>query len=347
MRTLIILSIIALASCNIYSILRMRPSHMPTQITGKQKLQEFFNGLWEFANLTDPTQMINCFDEPTANNTITYIGQQLLDVEESNRDALIQDTKNFVSTFPAATSKCMVGDSELSQLASAYNITNQPYAQVLAEIVKFITGNLQNVQQMASSGYFNYRQGMYTQVGNVYGQFLQQVFSSSSKSKSRLDFSELLNKVEAPRDAKSDLQNLMNGIFQDVQLPDPTTPINCFNQTTAQITLDFFASIISDIASNNYPQLVREYEVYRNALPQNVTNCIETDQQLDAAYDAYGFDSQTPVSLLQAYAKYYVVHHANLLNTTNTIDSDISDDDYFQAGVLSGNLVLAILSGSP
>jgi hypothetical protein len=322
---LVVFSIIALCSCKfLNSNFRSAPSSDP-----KESLNEVFAGFWEQGNLTDPIYEIDCFDEDTADLTMKFIGQFLMDIAKQDVVNLPKTIKNFQQSFPPATLYCIGNNTETDELKAAYKVADTPFALLEKQAITYITLHIATLHQLASTGYFYYYQGMYKPLGQLFGQVAQQMFAKTA--------------IALPDDPKADLQNLLNGLFEQAGLSDPTTIVNCFDETSAQVTLHFYEDVIGDLAADNYLALIREYQIYKNALPQNVTDCVKGNQELQQVYNAYGFQNETGKTLLQKYLSFNLRHHFQLLNYTKTIDQQIEQENWQVAGQVTGELIQGII----
>lgn len=327
MKTFIVaLSIVALCSCLTGNLRSAPRANDP-----KDSLNQVFAGFWEQGNVTDPVQEINCFDEDTANLTMIFIGELLKDIAKADIVNLPVTIKNFQQSFPPQTLRCMGNDTETDDLLVAYKVSGTPFPLLEKQVIQYITLHIKTLQQLASTGYFYYIQGMYKPLGQLFGQVAQQVVGKSKAPRA------------TPDDPKTDLQELLDGLFEQANLNDSTTIVECFDETNAQVTLDFFKDVIGDLATDNYLGLVREYQIYKNALPQNVTDCVRGNQELKEVYNAYGFNNETGKTLLQKYLSFNLRHHFQLLNYTKTIDQETAQGDWKSAGTVTGQLIQGII----
>jgi hypothetical protein len=328
-KTLIVaLSILALCSCQLFGgNFRARA---PQARDPKDSLNQVFAGFWEQGNLTDPVQEINCFDEDTATLTMNFIGDFLKDIAMNDVVNLPIHIKKFQQSFPPATLRCMGNNPETDQLETAYNVSGTPFALLEKQAIQYITLHIKTLKDLASSAYFYYIQGMYKPLGQLFGQVAQQIYAKKAVR-------------GTPDDPLVDLQDLLNGLFEQAHLSDPTTIVKCFNSTSAQITLHFFEDVIGDLATDNYLALVREYQIYKGSLPQELIECVRGNQEVQQVYNAYGFNNETSKTLLQKYLTFNVKHHFQLLNYTKTIDQETEQGNWHDAGIVTGELIQGII----
>jgi hypothetical protein len=307
-------------------------NHLKDAKDPKESLNEIFAGFWEQGGISAPVHEIDCFDMPTANLTMIFIGEFLKNIAMNDVITLRTTLKNFNDNFPVETTYCMGNLTETDDLKDAYNVSTIPYPVLKSKVVAYIILHITTLSKQANTAYFYWFQGMYKTLGNYFGDVAKLIIGGVISS-------------QPLGDNLDDLQNLLNGLFEQAGLADPTTIVKCFDNRSAKSTLDFFLDVIQDLATDNYVALVREYQIYKDSLPQDTRDCLMINQEVRDITAAYGFDKESPKSLLQKYVLFNVKHHALLINETKQIQNDASEGNWHDAGKVTGQLIQGILSG--
>lgn len=116
--------------------------HLP-EISDKDILQQFLNGIFEQNKLPDPTTIVPCFDDDSAHKTVVFMGQLLQKAASGsvsdlmNLKTLVQ---NFTDSLPQSVKDCLNGNEEVKALGLKYGITDQTDpATIEKKVIAYVT----------------------------------------------------------------------------------------------------------------------------------------------------------------------------------------------------------------
>jgi hypothetical protein len=76
---------------------------------------------------------------------------------------------------------------------------------------------------------------------------------------------------------KEVLQQLLNGLFEENQLPDPKTVVPCFDDATAHSAVQFIGTVLDKAAKGSISDLLSLkdlIEKFGDSVPQPVKDCL-------------------------------------------------------------------------
>lgn len=144
-----------------------------------QALQDLMNGLWEQANLTDPTGLAAaCFNETSAQLFLNTVNASLQDLAVNNVVGALRTAHQFLLDAPE-TNTCMASQPQPHELFDAYGLSNYTYAQISAKIGGYIITHLSTAHQEVVNASSDFQSGNYVQTGKDGGLFLLEVFGNN------------------------------------------------------------------------------------------------------------------------------------------------------------------------
>lgn len=121
-------------------------------------------------------------------------------------------------------------------------------------------------------------------------------------------------------DPSTELQQIANGMFEQVSLADPTTLVPCFTGNTPQQTVDFLTNLTDTLANQQYLKVANIVLNYKKNLPVSVTQCLGNSTEFQQAASAYGTANLTLLGLIQKMEQYIIAN-------VNTIHSSFVELD--------------------
>lgn len=301
-------------------------------------LQQFVNGFWEQGGLSDPTTVLNCFDEDSANLTVTFIGDILSDLASSNVQAAMNDLQTFDNNLPAYARTCLDSNAEMQQVFEAYNIYGLTPAQLETKIETYALFHLTALHQDAIVANSDFQAANYKMVGVELGTIIQTVFGKNIST-----FTEFFQ-VEGT--ALNALQLMANGFFEQGGLPDPSTVINCFDEDSANLTVTFVGNILQYVVSNNIKKAEDAASAFEKALPQSVQQCVADNAEMQEALKAYNMAGLTIKQVETKAESYALLHFLQLHHDTIIANSDFQAGNFKAVGQEGGSIVQNIFGKS-
>lgn len=207
-------------------------------ITDKEIIQQNLNGLFEQNNLSDPTTIVPCIDDGTAHKIVVFFGQILEKTAKgsvSDIPAIIQLVKDFGDSIPQSVKDCLNGNAELKALGLKYGIDDNTDTSALEKkIALYCTLHYLTVHKWAGQLNDEWKAGKYYQVGFEGAGYAHQILQ--------------LSNLKSDKDT---LQQLLNGLFEQNNLPDPTTIVPCIDDDTAHKIVVFIGQVLEKAAKGS------------------------------------------------------------------------------------------------
>jgi phosphoglycerate dehydrogenase-like enzyme len=293
----------------------------------KDTLQLIFNGFFEEGGLPDPTTVVNCFDDTSATLTVQTIGK-LLDQVAHNKFTDAQNTaKAFGNQLPDSVKTCLKTNAEIQAALSAYHIAGLSSADIQKKVEKYVAGHLISLHKDCSRANDDFKDGKYAQVGHDAGSLVHKIFG---------------NGMTVYGDDRDTLQQLFNGFFEQAGLADPTTVVQCFDDSSATLTVQTLGTILTAAAKNDINGATNAAKNYMSQLPQPVQDCMKNNAEIQNALTAYHLTGLTPQEIQQKVEKYALTHIFALHKAAVQANNDFQAGNYNQVGHEAGAILQAI-----
>jgi phosphoglycerate dehydrogenase-like enzyme len=296
----------------------------------RDTLQQLYNGLFEQANLPDPTTVVSCYDDNSAALTVTFIGKVLDQLANNDIFGAQSTVSTFQQQLPQAVKTCLNQTAEMQQAYQVYRIAGLTLDQIQSKITNYAFGHLFEVHEQAVTGNNDFKKGDYVSVGKIGGQLAQKVFGSSKSTKNGL------------KDDRDTLQQLFNGFFEQAGLADPTTVVQCFDDSSATLTVQTLGTILAAAAKNDITGAENAAKNYMAELPQPVQDCMKNNAEIQNALTAYHLTGLTPQQIQQKVEKYALAHFIALHKDAVQANNDFQAGKYNQVGHEAGAILQAI-----
>ena len=269
-------------------------------ITDKDVLQQTLNGLFEQNKLPDPTTIVKCFDDDTAHNVVVFVGTILDKAAKgsiSDLLALKDLIEKFGDSIPQAVKDCLNGNAEFTALGLKYGISPDTDSSVIEKkLIEYVTLHYLTVHKWLGDLNDQWKAGKYYQVG----------FGAATYGHTILGLSlpELTD--------KDILQQTLNGLFEENLLPDPTTIVKCFDDSTAHSTVAFIGTLLDKAAKGSISDLLALKDLVKqfgDSIPQAVKDCLDGNAEFTALGVKYGITPDTDTSALEKKVIAYVTLH--------------------------------------
>ena len=206
-------------------------------LTDKEILQTTLNGAFEQNKLPDPTTIMPCIDDATAHKIVVFIGQVLEKAAKgsvSDIIGLVQMIKDFGDQIPQSVKDCLNGNEEFKALGKKYGIDDDTNStEIEKKVITYVTLHYLTVHKWFGDLNTQWKGGKYYDVGY-----------NGAK-----DAHEILGYHSMPAITDQEiLQQALNGAFEENKLPDPTTIVQCGNETTNHNTVVFIGKLMNDLA---------------------------------------------------------------------------------------------------
>jgi len=139
--------------------------------------------------------------------------------------------------------------------------------------------------------------------------------------------------------AEEGLTEFYNGFYNRVFLPDPTTVMDCYNETTANLTLNFLGKFINEMARNQIHLVPVTVTAYLMKLPPAVSKCLAADEELQHVYKLYGIQDKSLEDIAVTVAKFAILHYFKYRSVLILLDTHWNNKFYYEAGRLLGELI--------
>ncbi len=135
---------------------------------------------------------------------------------------------------------------------------------------------------------------------------------------------------------KEILQQALNGLFEQNKLPDPTTIVKCFDDSSAHMTVVFVGDVLEKAAKGSLSDLIalkNLIEDFGNKLPKSVTDCLDGNAEGIALLAKYGITPSTNSSEIEKKIITYVtLHYPTVHGWFGQMNNDWKAGKYYNVG---------------
>ncbi len=108
------------------------------------------------------------------------------------------------------------------------------------------------------------------------------------------------------------LQALLNGLFEENKMPDPTTILPCVDDATAHKIVLFIGDVLdkaSKMSPSSINSLIDEIKKFGDQIPQQVKDCLNGNKEFEALGIKYGITPGSDPSVIEKKVIAYVTLH--------------------------------------
>jgi Zn finger protein HypA/HybF involved in hydrogenase expression/extradiol dioxygenase family protein len=297
-------------------------------------------GLYTQAGLAAPSVICACFDETTSQNLLNLIAEILQQASSGSISALTQieaEIEAFNATIPAAVQTCLAGSGPQASITSAltaYHLAGLTPAQIQSKAESYILFHLAAVVAQVKQTQSDFNAGNFNTAGMDAGKLVQNIFGASS--------------LKAIEDANSNACALLDGVFTQAALGDPTVVCACFDETTSQNLLNLIGQVLQQASSGSISaltQIMAEIEAFNATIPAAVQTCLAgsgPQAALASALTAYHLAGLTPAQIQSKAEAYILFHLAAVVAQIKQTQSDFNAGNFQTAGMDAGKLVQSV-----
>jgi hypothetical protein len=308
--------------------------------TDKEILQQTLNGLFEQNKLPDPKTIIPCLDDDTAHKTVVFIGQ-LLDKAARGSISDLLSLKDLIEAFgqqiPDSVKTCLDGNAEFTALGLKYGITNDTDPSTIEKkIISYVTLHYLTVHKWLGGLNDNWVAGKWYQVGYDAATYGHTVLGLAIPTLPQLTDKQII-------------QTMLNGLFEENKLSDPTTIVPCIDDDTAHKIVVFIGQVLEKAAKGSISDLLSLkdlIEKFGDQIPDSVKNCLKDNAEFTALGVKYGVTNTTdPSSIEKKVIAYVTLHYLTVHKWLGDLNDEWKTGKYYQVGfdaAKDGHVVLGM-----
>jgi hypothetical protein len=294
----------------------------------RDTLQQVFNGFWEQAGLSDPQTAVACFDDSSASQAVKALGSALSQLATNNVVGAEKTLTDFANSLPQSVKSCLGSNNEVQSMLSAYHIQGLTPAQAESKIVKFMLTHILALHKDAVQANNDFQSGNYKAVGTEGGVIAQQIFGNGQRRQLRGD--------------RDTLQQVFNGFWEQAGLSDPQTAVACFDDNSATQAVNALGNALSQLASNNVVGAEKTLTDFGNNLPDSAKTCLSSNSEVQSMLSAYHIQGLTPPQVEEKIVKYMLTHILSLHKQAVQANNDFQSGNYKAVGTEGGVIVQQI-----
>jgi hypothetical protein len=308
----------------------------------RDTLQLLFNGFFEQAGLADPTTVVACFDDSSATLTIQTVGTVLHAAAKNDFTKAQNAAANYAAELPQAVKDCVKDNAEIQSALTAYHLAGLSPQEIQDKVKKYALSHLFQLHHDAVKADTDFQHGKYVDVGHEAGDIIQKIFG-----KSRTNFKAIRDAANAKKVGDNPFQDLVQifaGYWENAKLPQPTTPITCFELDTADVTVKLIGQIALDLANDEFLDINRAVDVFKSQVPHSLLECFFNDSQVDVIEKAYGVTNMTISMIEGRVANYALNHYKDFHSLAVQINQNFQMGKYQKSGEYYGQLLKKVMS---
>jgi len=152
--------------------------------------------------------------------------------------------------------------------------------------------------------------------------------------------------LRANIDPSDELQQILNGFWEQAGQNDPTTVLSCFSGDSPQLTVDFFATLTDALANSQYVKVPAIVNNYKKSIPDSVVPCMTNNTEVIQVSKVYGTYQIKLTDLFAKVEKFVVGHVDEVHGDFVQLNMQLQAGNYNIYGRDAGALLLQIMSGS-
>jgi len=308
----------------------------------RDTLQLLFNGFFEQAGLPDPTTVVACFDDSSATLSVQTVGTVLHAAAKNDFTKAQNAATNYAAELPQAVKDCVTSNAEIQSALTAYHLAGLSPQEIQDKVKKYAMSHLFQLHHDAVKADKDFQSGRYADVGHEAGDIIQKIFG-----KNRTNFKAIRDALNAKKVGDNPFQDLVQvfaGFWENAKLPQPTTPITCFELDTADVTVKLIGQLALDLANDEFLDFNHSVDKFKTQIPQSVLECFFNDSQVAIIEKAYGVTNMTVPMIEGRLANFALNHYADFHNTSVEINQNFQMKKYQKTGEYYGKLLRKVMA---
>jgi carbon monoxide dehydrogenase subunit G len=149
---------------------------------------------------------------------------------------------------------------------------------------------------------------------------------------------------------KEIIQTGLNGLFEQNQLPDPTTIVTCVDDDTAHKLVVFAGQVFAKAASGSPSDmiaLIKLVKDFGSQIPKSVTDCLQNNKEALALGLKYGITPDTDESVIEKKIITYVtLHYLQVHGWFGDLNTLWTSGEYYKVGYNGAGYLHKVLGAS-
>jgi len=143
--------------------------------------------------------------------------------------------------------------------------------------------------------------------------------------------------------SRAQLQQILNGYWEQGGLDDPTTVIDCFVDETPKATMDFFVKLADALANSQYLKVPAIVLTYKKNLPDSVNPCIMNNTEVKEVIDAYGLTGISLTDFFRKMENYVIAHVVDVHQDFVRINDELKAEEFTTVGKDAGSILQNVM----
>ena len=143
--------------------------------------------------------------------------------------------------------------------------------------------------------------------------------------------------------AKAQLQQILNGYWEQGGLNDPTTVIDCFVDDSPKLTMDFFNKLADALANSQYLEVPAIVLNYKKGLPDSVNPCVMNNTEVKQVADAYNVSGLSMTDFFRKMESYVIGHVSEVHQDFVNINNELKAEEFNTVGKDAGTLLQNVM----
>lgn len=150
----------------------------------------------------------------------------------------------------------------------------------------------------------------------------------------------------ADEQAKAQLQEILNGYWEQGGLNDPTTVINCFVDDSPKMTMDFFNKLADALANSQYLKVPAIVLNYKKGLPDSVNPCVMNNTEVKEVTVAYNVSGLSMNDFLRKMESYVISHVSDVHQDFVNINNELQAEEFNKVGKDAGTILQNVMKNN-
>ena len=301
-------------------------------------LQLLYNGFFEQSKLADPTTVLACYSEDSAQLTIDFIQTLMNDIVSNNVVGAQADISKFEQQLPVSVQNCLKTNQEFQAALTSYNLAGWTLDQITTKLETYTLTHFLAIKKLAQAASDAFQAANYVEVGKQGAIIAQTVYGQNVE--------EDLNIIENLSDDRNTLQLLYNGFYGNVGLPNPTTVLACYDDASVTLTVNFIGTLLTDMANNDVVGAETAVTNFQKQLPQAVFQCLGANAEVQASLQKYNVEGLTLNQIIAKLEAYALTHFVAIHQAATVANGNFQNGQYVTVGQEGGQIIQLVFGNS-
>ena len=335
---LLLIALLALATCKLSFL--SKNFDISDSSDDNEPIDQFFEGFFDYYNLSRPSQILNCFCDKSASIFFDTLYEKYEVLKDSTERASLQlhiDYAKLSLLYKAleSTNACAFLTQDITDLLDALNIKKRDPSKFGMALYLNYQAHYDDLYEAYQPLIDNLNAKNFTEAGRVYGDILNYTVTTIRKEGSSLQA----------------FNGFGNGFSIQLDIDEPSDSLDCYDNDTSSVSLNFIYKLSVAVTDGKFYEAPvntlnfweKEGKDILSKLPKDVMDCDSQSNDHQLVSNKLGIDIYTE-EFGDLMKRYINNHRLSYYGYLKGIRSSFEDHNFIHAGEAYAELISAIAS---